>query len=372
MPANTPFRSKRSAKKVAKRPPMVTVKPVIRKRDPYGRYAKTPLQIPWRGWVQIAQRVWREAGRDNLSVISAGCAFYALFAIFPALSALVSLYGLLASPANVEQHFHFLNSVLPEQAYAIVQQQIVRVAAASSGSLGGSLALSLGLAFWSTNAAGQAMFAALNIAYEEPERRSLLHYYFSASMFAMTAILGGFFMLLAIVYVPSWFALLGFKVPFENLVRLSRWPFLAFMALILLSLLYRFGPCRRPAKWHWVSIGSVFATVCWLLASVAFSLYVTNFAQYDKIYGSLGAVIVLLLWLFISFFIVLVGAEINSELELQTAEDTTTGGPKPLGTRGAFVADHLAGGPTNAQRPYNPHAVTLLPRHHAPDDEIRR
>jgi membrane protein len=327
--------------------------PALR-RDPYGRNAKTPLQIPWRGWVQVAHRTWREAGRDNLSVVSAGCAFYALFAIFPALSALISVYGLLASPANVEQHFGFLNTVLPDQAYGIVEQQIRRVAAASSRSLGWNLALSLGLAFWSSNAAAQAMFAALNIAYEEPERRSVLRYYVSASIFALIGILGLFVMLLAIVYVPSWFAVLGFSGVFQQIVRWGRWPFLALLTLVLLSALYRFGPCRRAAKWRWVSIGSLVATAFWLIASAGFSIYVANFAHYDRIYGSLGAVIILLFWLYLSFFIVLLGAEINSELELQTAHDTTAGRPRPMGERGAFVADHVAGGPSGAKRPYRP------------------
>ncbi len=324
--------------------------------DPFGRDARYPHQIPLRGWVQIFQRVAREAARDNLSVISAGCAFYALFAIFPMLSALISLYGLMASPDTVSQHFGILDTILPNEAYAIVEQQITRIAAASSQSLSWSLVLSLGLAFWSSNAAAQAVFAALNIAYEERERRGLLRYYLSTSLFALIGIFGGFIMLLAIIYVPSWFAVLHIRFPLEDFVRLARWPFLAVLTLVMLSALYRFGPCRRGAKWHWVSVGSAFATVLWLIASAGFSAYVANFANYDRIYGSLGAVIVLLFWLYLSFFIVLLGAEINSELELQTAQDTTAGKPRPIGSRGAFVADHVAGGPSGAKRPYHPNA----------------
>jgi membrane protein len=305
-----------------------------------------------RGWLQVVQRVWTESGRDNLSVVSAGCAFYALFAIFPALSALISLYGLTADPTTVEQQFGMLAEVLPAQAYDIVIQQIQRIAEASGQSLGWSLGVSLALAFWSATAGTQALFAALNIAYEETERRSLFQFYLSAFTFTLAGILGGVIMMLAIVYVPIWFALFGYSDAFELLVKIGRWPFLALLVLCLLSPLYRYGPCRRTAKWHWVTVGSVFATAVWLIASAAFSYYVSNFAHYDRFYGSLGAVIILLFWLYISFYIVLLGAE--TELELQTAMDTTSGPPRPLGERGAFVADHVAGGPGGNKRPSRP------------------
>ena len=161
-------------------------------------------------------------------------------------------------------------------------------------------------------------------------------------------------LLLAIVYVPLLFAFAGYSTAFELIVSVVRWPLLALFMLFLLAVLYRYGACRRTAKWHWVSVGSLFAMVVWLIASVAFSLYVSNFANYDKLYGSLGAVIILLFWLYISFYIVLLGAEINAELELQTAKDTTAGRPKPMGQRGAFVADHVAGGPEGHKRPVRP------------------
>jgi membrane protein len=321
------------------------------KLDPYGRDATRPYQIPLKGWGQIAQRVWSESNRDNLSVVAAGCAFFALLAIFPALSALISLYGLTTDPSTIEQQFSMLAWLLPAQAYDIVIQQIHRLAAASNGMLGSSLILSLLVALWSTNSGTQAMMAALNIAYEEPERRSLFRYYLNAFTFTLTGLAVGVAMLLAIVYVPILFALTGYSYVFELVVRVLRWPFLALFVLIAISFLYRYGPCRRNAKWHWVSVGALFATVVWLFASAGFSIYVSNFANYDKLYGSLGAVIILLLWLYISFYIVLIGAELNAELELQTAKDTTAGRPRPMGHRGAFVADHVAGGPKGNKRP---------------------
>ena len=202
-----------------------------RKPDPYGRDARRPYHIPLRGWWQVAQRVWTESGRDNLSVISAGCAFFALFAIFPALSALIALYGLTANPATVEQQFDMLADVLPAQAYDIVIEQVRRLVQASGQTLGWSLAVSLLLAFWSATAGTQALFAALNIAYEEPERRSLFQFYLSAFTFTLVGILGGVIMMLAIVYVPIWFGLFGYSDAFEHFVRIGRWPFLALLVM---------------------------------------------------------------------------------------------------------------------------------------------
>ena len=325
-----------------------------RKPDPYGRDATRPYHIPLKGLWQVSERVWTESNRDNLSVVAAGCAFFALLAIFPVLSAVISVYGLTASPDTVEQHFGILRSVLPPQASDMVMDQIQRVATASGGRLGWSLAVSLGLALWSALAGTQAMMAALNIAYEEPERRSLFQYYLNALTFTIIGMVGGVVMLLAIVYVPILFAVAGYSRALELVVGVGRWPFLALFVLFILSLLYRYGPCRRSAKWHWVSIGSLFAMVAWLIASAGFSLYVSHFANYDRVYGSLGAVVILLFWLYMSFYIVLLGAEINAELELQTAEDTTTGEPRPMGKRGAFVADHVAGGPGGEKRPVSP------------------
>ena len=228
------------------------------------------------------------------------------------------------------------------------------MAETSGQTLGWGLVLSMGLALWGANSLAQALFAALNTAYEEPERRSLLQFYLSAFTFTLLGILGGLFMLIAIVYVPILFASMGFSTQFETLVRFGRWPFLALLVLFPLALLYRFGPCRRNAKWRWVSVGSLFAMTVWLVASAGFSFYVSHFAHYDKTYGSLGAVIVFLFWFYISFYIILLGAEINAELELQTAKDTTIGKPKPIGRRGAFVADHVAGGPKGDRRPSSP------------------
>lgn len=314
-----------------------------RNPDTVGRQATRPYHIPLKGWWRIVQRVAVKASRDNLSVVSAGCAFYALFAIFPALTASISLYGLTADAATVERQFGILQTVLPPQAYEIVIGQIRRIAETSGQTLGASFGVSLAIALWSANLGTQAMFSALNIAYGEPERRSILRFYLSAIGYTLIGILGGVAMLFAIVYVPVLFDDAGHPEAYATLVRYLRWPVFVLFTLTLLALIYRFGPSRRNAKWQWLTVGSVFAALVWFLASLGFSYYVSNFANYDRMYGSLGAVIVLLFWLYISFYIVLLGAEINAQVELQTVDDTTSGRPRPMGQRGAFVADNVAG-----------------------------
>jgi len=293
-----------------------------RKPDLFGRDATRAYHIPLKGWWQIVKDVLSKAASDNLSVVSAGCAFYALFAIFPALTAAIALYGLTTDPATVERQFSMLKDVLPPQGYEIVIDQIRRIAETSGQTLGWGFGVSLAIALWSANLGTQAMFSALNIAYGEPERRSLLRFYLSAIGYTIIGILGGVAMLFAIVYVPVLFADTGHPLAFETITRMVRWPAFALLTLFLLALIYRFGPSRASPQWRWISVGSVFATFVWLLASVGFSYYVSNVANYDRMYGSLGAVIVLLFWLYISFYIVLLGAEINAALDRHSGQKT--------------------------------------------------
>jgi membrane protein len=285
------------------------------KPDPLARAATRTSYALLEGWWQVVKDVVGKIGSDNLSVVSAGCAFYALFAIFPALTASISLYGLTTDPATVERQFSILKDVLPPQGYEIVIEQIRRIAETSGQTLGWSFGVSLAIALWSANLGTQAMFSALNIAYGEPERRGLLRFYLSAICYTIIGILGGVAMLFAIVYVPILFTDAGRTEAYATIARSVRWPAFALLTLFMLALVYRFGPSRVSPRWRWVSVGSVFATLVWLLASIGFSYYVSNFANYDHMYGSLGAVIVLLSWLYISFYIVLLGAEINAALE---------------------------------------------------------
>ena len=296
---------------------MLEAQPCLKHDDVWP--GKTELHvISPRHWWSIVKGVLVRAGRDHLSVVSAGCAFYALYAIFPALTASISLYGLTANPATVEHQFELLKSVLPPQAYTIVIDQIRRIVETSERTLGWSFGASLLIALWLAHRGTQTMFSALDIAYGEPERRSLLRIILSAIGYTIIAILVGVAMLTAIVYVPDLFDATGHPKVIETALVYLRWPILFFVTLFMLALIYRFGPSRENPKWQWITAGSLFATLLWLLASYGFSYYVSHFANYDRMYGSLGAVIVLLFWLYLSFYIVLLGAEINAEVERWT------------------------------------------------------
>ena len=277
--------------------------------------AMGPYHIPPKRWWDVVKDVVMKASEDHFSVVSAGCAYYALFAIFPALTASISLYGLSTDPSTVERQFGILQTVLPEQAYQIVIDQIRRIAETSGQALGWGFGVSLAVALWIANLGTQAMFSALNIAYGEPERRSILRFYASAIGYTFIGILGGVAMLFAIVYVPILIGNSDHPEAYQTLVYYLRWPLFLLFTLFLLALIYRFGPSRQSPKWQWLSVGSVFSALMWLLASFGFSYYVSNFANYDRMYGALGGVMILLFWLYLSFYIVLLGAQINARVE---------------------------------------------------------
>lgn len=306
------------------------------------RAYRRPLRIPPHGWWRVLRRVWNESQRDNISVVAAGCAFFAIFALFPAISALVAVYVLWADPATVETHFEFLQPLLPAQAFDLVIEHTKRIVGAAQTTFEWGLLVSIAIALWSANVGTSTLIAALNVAYEEVEKRNWLVLRLHTLMFTFAGILAVALAMTALVYLPVLFALTGLPWQVEAYLKWLRWPFLALLILGGLAVLYRYGPCRRAAKWHWVSVGSLLAMVLWLGASALFSIYVENFANYSGTYGSLGAIIVLLFWLYLSFFAILLGAELNAELEHHTAHDTTVGECRPMGERGAYVADHIA------------------------------
>jgi len=308
-----------------------------------GEQAARPMEIPRRGWWAVSKRIFTQIGTHNLSLVAAGCAFYTLFSVFPAITALVSLYGLVSDPGQVEQQVQAMQGVLPDEALTIVQNQLSTVASASRQGLSWGLGVSLGLALWTASAAIKSLFTALNIVYREEEKRGFIMFAAQGLVFTLAAIVAVLVAIFAITVVPAVLQLLALGSITEPLIRWLRWPLLAGLMIVGLAVLYRYGPSRSNPRWAWVSWGAVVATVLWVVASIGFSLYVANFGAYDKTYGSLGAVVVLMLWLWISVFVVLLGAELNAELEHQTEHDTTIGEPKPVGERGAFVADHLPG-----------------------------
>ncbi|MGE3291155.1 MAG: YihY/virulence factor BrkB family protein [Geminicoccaceae bacterium] len=298
--------------------------------------ADGPTEIPPHGWWEVLKRVWDEIGRDNMSIIAAGCGFYALLALFPAITALVAIYGIVADPSTIEQQVSGLSAVVPEAAVDLIGTQAHAVAATGATRLTWGAAIALLLALYSATSGMKTLFQALNIAYEEEETRSFVRFNLTAFLFTLVAIVGIAVMIGLIVGMPLLIGLLPFGSLGTWLVRIGSW------LLLGVALLYRFGPSRAPARWRWVTPGSLAAVGLWLLGSLAFSLYVGRFAAYNETYGTLGGVVILLMWLYISAFSILLGAELNAELELETARDTTTGAPQPIGRREAYVADHTA------------------------------
>lgn len=289
-----------------------------------GRQAETPRQIPPRGWKDILQRTAKEFRDDNIALVAAGMTFYALLAFFPGLTAFVALYGLFADVADARQQLDALAGVLPPDTVRFIGDEMVRVAGAHAGGLTWTFATGLLVAVWSANGAAKACFLGLNIAYEETEKRGFLR--LTATTLAFTLGLLAFVVLsLAVNLAPE----LGW----------TRWPVLVATVAGGVALLYRYGPSRDPAKWRWVSWGAGLTTAVWILGSVGFSFYLARFAHYDRAYGPLGAVVGFMMWTYVSSLILLAGAELNAELEHQTARDTTAGPPLPLGARGAQMAD---------------------------------
>lgn len=309
--------------------------------DAHGRDAKTPEAIPVRGLRDVLWRVYSEVSHDRVSLIAAGVTFYLFLALFPAIAALVSLYGLLADRATMAEHIRELAILLPPGAFDIVADQIHALSQNPENSLNLSFLSGLAIAMWSAHSGTLALFDAMNVAYEEDEKRSFvwrnlvgLGFTFGAALTAIAMI--GLVALLPVALSCVW---LG-EVP-EHLMLLIRWPALLAITIFAVMALYRFGPSREPAKLRWMTWGAVLTTAAWVAMSIGFSLYLDRFADYQAAYGALGALIGALVWTWLSVTILIVGAELNAELEHQTARDTTTGAPRPMGTRGAYVADTL-------------------------------
>ncbi len=308
-----------------------------------GRHAEHPLNIPWAGWRRVIIRTGKEVITDRISLCAAGCAFYATLALFPAISMLVSIYGLVFDPSTVGKQLDVLHDVLPSSAYQLIADRVQVLVSKPAGTLTFSLGLSLCIALWSASTGTKSILGALNLAYEERERRGFVAFQLTALSMTLGAILAAVSGLGALVAVPVVLNLIpGISAYGSLIARVVSLAALVLFVLMALSLLYRFGPSRRSASWHWVTPGSAVATLLWLLASVLFSYYVQNLASYDATYGPLGAVIGVMMWFYVSAFAVLVGAELNAELELQTTQDTTKGPERPIGARGAYVADHVA------------------------------
>jgi len=315
------------------------VEPTLAEAQDRGRLAETPLQIPAAGWKDILMRTYQQIGEDRLLATAAGVAFYGLLAIFPAITALVSSYGLFADPSTISSNLQSLALMLPEGSFAIVQDQIVRVLAKGTSTLGLTFVVGLLIAIWSANAGMKAVFDALNVVYEEKEKRGFIKLNLMSLAFTIAALIAIMLMVGAVVVVPLLLQQIGLGAGAELIVRFGRWPILMLLLLIALAVLYRYGPSRIEPRWQWLSVGAIAAAVLWLIGSSLLSWYLSNFGNYSATYGSLGAAIGLMTWMWMSAIIVLCGAELNSEIEHQTVIDSTKGRRKPLGERGARMAD---------------------------------
>ncbi len=307
-----------------------------------GRLADSPAEIPWRGWRQVIRRTFFEMITDRASLVAAGCAFYGTLALFPAISMLISLYGLMFDPVTVEPQLAVLRDLLPPAAFQLISDRVHWLVSRPPSTLGLGLMISIGVALWSSASGVKSLITALNLAYEEREVRSFFVYQFTAFTITLCAIISCVIGLALLVGLPAVLNFVGVPTKQSVWLHIASFAMLLLGILIGLSLLYRYGPCRNTPKWHWVTPGSAVATVLWTAVSELFSWYVGNFTTYDTTYGPLGTVVATMMWFYVTVYAVLLGAELNAELELQTVRDSTRGPPKPLGSRGAYVADHIA------------------------------
>lgn len=306
-----------------------------------GREAERPSDIPARGLMDVLWRVWGALQEDRAMLVAAGVTFYLLLAIFPAMTALVSLYGFVADPAAITERLSFLREIMPADALNLFFGQLQSLAGEQRSALSFGLVFGLCVALWSANNGVKALFEAMNIAYAEEEKRSFLRLNLVAFAFTLGGMVGVILLVIGLGVVPALIALVDPAGAAGLIINLLRWPVLLVLVAIGISLLYRYGPSRERAKLRWVSWGAGLAALLWLAGSLGVSFYLTRIADYNATYGALGALIGFLFWTWISAIIVILGAELNAELEHQTARDSTTGPEQPMGQRGATMADTL-------------------------------
>ncbi|MDX5378828.1 MAG: YihY/virulence factor BrkB family protein [Halomonas sp.] len=306
-----------------------------------GRHAEHPNQIPAPGWLDVVWRVKAQLTEDRVSMLAAGIAFYALLSLFPAIGAVVSLWALAFDPAEMARQIGELSRFMPAGGARLIHEQAQAVSENTDTGLSLAALAGLLVAMFLASRGVGGLMVGLNVVYGEVDRRGMVQ-----RMLVTAALTFGLIVvsLVATVFValyPMAVAWLLLDDPLVTLVKWLRWPALLPLMMLVIAVLYRYGPYRRSPRWEWVGLGTVTATLLWLLGSAALSLYVGQVADMDELYGSLGAVVVLMLWFWLSAYVVLLGAEINAEMERQTRHDTTVGEPRPMGERGAYAADTL-------------------------------
>lgn len=332
-----------------------------------GRTADSPFEIPAKGWKQVALRTWGQSSEDNVGLVAAGVAFYAFLALVPLLGATILTYGLVADPQTVVTNVKSLTSIMPQDAAKLIGDQLMGVVETSGGKKGLGLLLAIAIAIFGARNAAGSIITALNIAYEEEESRGFLRVNLLALAITAAAVLVAVLALVAIAALGYLESLLPSAPPVVLLFgKIASYVLLLLGAAAAAATLYRYGPDRKRAKWVWITPGTLFAAIIWLLLTFGFGFYVANFGNYGKTYGSLATVVILVTWLYLSAYVFLFGAELNSELEHQTAKDTTQGTQKPLGQRGAWSADHVA----ESDEPSKPGADGVAPPRAQPSQDL--
>jgi membrane protein len=319
---------------------------MIARKDHVGRYghgARSPQQIPARAWKSILSRTWTRTWQDNVGLVAAGVTYYGFLALVPLLGIIILLYGTFAEPTAVVTNVRSITAILPPDVAAMIADQLIVAVQTARETRGFGVLIALGIALYGGINAASAIIMALNIAYEEKEKRTLLQFY----MIAAALTLGAVVLAVVAVVATTSLAFLGNFAPNASPVllfagKIAGYLLLTLAAAAVAATLYRFAPSRENARWRWITPGSLFAASTWLLLTLAFSFYATTITDYNTTYGSLGTIVVLLTWIYLSAYTLLFGAELNSEMEHQTARDTTTGAPQPMGRRGAWAADHVA------------------------------
>ncbi|MDR5589477.1 YihY/virulence factor BrkB family protein [Christiangramia sp. SM2212] len=307
-----------------------------------GEEAQWPHHIPLKGWIDIGKRVWHEMKVDHVQIVSAGVAFYFFLSIFPTIVAAISIYSLVLEPSQIQDQISRLNLILPEKAFGMISDILNPVIQQTRKEIGWGLVVSILISIWSANKGTNALFQGVNIAYDEIESRNIFKKNLITLLFTLCGLVLGLISLLIVIFFPLLIDKIGFTKEIEDVLTWFRWVILGLILISTLSMVYKIAPNRRSPRFRWVSWGAFLGTGLWLAGSMAFSWYVSNFGSYDDLYGSFAAVAILMLWLFLTAFIVLMGAEINSEMEHQTRYDTTIGAEKPMGERNAWHADHCA------------------------------
>ena len=306
-----------------------------------GRRATAPWRIPWRGWKDILKRTYEKINDNRLLAVAAGVVFYSLLALFPAISAFVSLFGLIANASTIDWHLSALSGVLPSGALDLLHEELRRLTANNGASLSFGFIVSLLFALWSANAGMKAIIDALNVAYGAKEKRSFVRLNLVSLLYTLIAMVSLMLAIGAVVVAPIVLNTMGLGGVAGALIAVVRWPVLLALVVIALAAAYCYLPCRPEPHWRWLTVGSVMAAVAWLISSLLFSWYIANFGHYNVTYGSLGAAVGMMMWMWISMVVILVGAQLNAEIEHQSARDSMPAGHEPPGQRGALKVDSV-------------------------------